>query len=62
MHLLRGHLAFPNGRRGLSDEAQGDDAERRPGTDHPRAAAGLAESWVFAAVEGDGDGIVWGCC
>jgi len=30
-----------------------------PGTDHPRAAASLAECWVSDAVEGDGDGIVW---
>ena len=34
-------------RRDLSDEAQGYDAETRPGTDHSGAAASVAERWAI---------------
>ncbi len=56
--LLRGHLAFAHDRRCVFDETQGDDTESCPGTDRARAAAGLAECGVPAAVERDGEGIV----
>jgi len=56
--LLRGHLALAHGRRGLFDEAQGDDFEGCAGTDRPGPAADLAERWLFAAVEGDGGRVV----
>ena len=56
--LLSGHLALAHGRRGLFDEAQGDDVVDRAETDRPRPAADLAKCWVFAAVEGDGGRVV----
>jgi hypothetical protein len=57
--LFREYFKFTPGRRGVSDEAEGDVFESCSANDCPSAAAGPAERWVFVDVEGDGDGIVW---